>query len=537
MWIFDWRRVLVYTHRWLGIAGCLVFMMWFASGIVMMYARMPTLTAEERLARLPVLDLSAAALSPGEAARTAGVTVDRLRVGMYGGRPVYRFFAAGRWTTVSADGGVALEPLTVDEAVRVAQRFLPEHASTIQYDAFLEDADQWTFSVRALMPMHRLSVGDEARGHLYVSDQTGEPVLTSTHRQRVWGFLGAVLHWIYFAPLRRQSTLWAEVIIWSSVAGCAMCLTGLAWGLWRFSPRGAFRLKRERSHSPYAGLMLWHHYAGLFFGLVSFTWILSGLLSMTPWDWSPSTAPTRPQRDAVRGGPLRVDAISLDRLRAAARELEASFAVKELEVGQLAGQPFVTAYSPGTLEHRERWASPYFSLSPPPERRLVSLTDPARGSFARFDDEVMMAAGLAAMRGVAVDSADWLHEYDAYYYDRHGARPLPVLRLRFADAERTWLYLDPRSGAIVHQLQPLSRLNRWLYHGLHSLDFPFLYRHRPLWDIVVIALSIGGIALSVTPLASAWRRLRRSARRLAAPRTSTRPALQAPKPTIISARD
>ena len=50
-------------------------------------------------------------------------------------------------------------------------------------------------------------------------------------------------------------------------------------------------------------------------------------------------------------------------------------------------------------------------------------------------------------------------------------------------------------------------LNRWLCHGLHSLDFPFLYYRRPLWDVVVILLSLGGTAVSVTSIAQAWRRL------------------------------
>ena len=36
---FDWRRVLIYTHRWLGIAGGVLFLSWFLSGIVMMYAK------------------------------------------------------------------------------------------------------------------------------------------------------------------------------------------------------------------------------------------------------------------------------------------------------------------------------------------------------------------------------------------------------------------------------------------------------------------------------------------------------------------
>ena len=42
-------RTLVYTHRWLGIALGAVFVVWFASGVVMIYARMPALDPAERL--------------------------------------------------------------------------------------------------------------------------------------------------------------------------------------------------------------------------------------------------------------------------------------------------------------------------------------------------------------------------------------------------------------------------------------------------------------------------------------------------------
>ena len=49
-------RALVYTHRWLGIAGGVLFVIWFASGIVMMYARMPELSTSERLARLTAIN-------------------------------------------------------------------------------------------------------------------------------------------------------------------------------------------------------------------------------------------------------------------------------------------------------------------------------------------------------------------------------------------------------------------------------------------------------------------------------------------------
>jgi hypothetical protein len=76
--LFDWRKLLVYTHRWLGIAGGVLFVAWFVSGVVMMYARMPGLANEERLARAPALDLSAVAISPADAAKELGVEADRV---------------------------------------------------------------------------------------------------------------------------------------------------------------------------------------------------------------------------------------------------------------------------------------------------------------------------------------------------------------------------------------------------------------------------------------------------------------------------
>src|SRR6478672_6999377 len=103
LWLLDWRKVLVYTHRWLGIAGCVLFVAWFISGIVMMYARMPDLANEERLARAPALDLSTVSVSPAEAADRLGIRADRVRVGMHGSRPVYRFGAGRRQTIVFAD--------------------------------------------------------------------------------------------------------------------------------------------------------------------------------------------------------------------------------------------------------------------------------------------------------------------------------------------------------------------------------------------------------------------------------------------------
>ena len=38
---------LIVVHRYLGVAFCLIFLIWFSSGIVMVYKRLPEFSAEE----------------------------------------------------------------------------------------------------------------------------------------------------------------------------------------------------------------------------------------------------------------------------------------------------------------------------------------------------------------------------------------------------------------------------------------------------------------------------------------------------------
>jgi hypothetical protein len=113
-------------------------------------------------------------------------------------------------------------------------------------------------------------------------------------------------------------------------------------------------------------------------------------------------------------------------------------------------------------------------------------------------------------------SIDWLEQYDRYYLDRHRERPLPVLRVRMNDPDHSRYYIDPRTARIVGTYNARNWISRWLYHSLHSLDFPWLYNYRPLWDIVVISFMAGGTALCVTSLILAWRVLGRKLEALTA---------------------
>jgi hypothetical protein len=475
-------RVLVYTHRWLGIVSGVLFVVWFVSGIVMMYARMPELGAAERLARLPEIDpafIRALPSAPGEG------DITRLGIGTLEGRPIFRVTARGRTELTFGDTGDPVPAVDADQALRIARRFV-SNVSEVRYDTRLTDADQWSFGVRGRMPIHRIAVDDPAGTRLYVTENGGEVVLKTTASGRFWGWTGAVLHWLYFAPLRRHAALWNEVIVWLSITGTVMCLVGIAWGVWRLAPFRGYRLRDHRQWSPYAGWMRWHHYAGLIFGIVTTTWIFSGLLSMDPWDWHPSTAPTREQRARVAGGSIAVSDLSLENLRKAI-DAYAPHHPKEIEITRFRGHYYAAA-SDG----------------------IVSFDEPQFGALDQLAPDLVVGAAHMAMEGVPIEGVSWLDDYDAYYYDRDRALSLPVLRVRYADPQKTWLYFDPKHGTIARKEERLTRLNRWLYHGFHSLDFPFLYYQRPLWDIVVIVLSIGGIALSATTLSASWRRIKRT---------------------------
>ncbi|WP_260928366.1 hypothetical protein [Novosphingobium sp. 9] len=42
------RRWVMLIHRWIGIAACLLFAMWFASGLVMLYVPYPAFRRRRR---------------------------------------------------------------------------------------------------------------------------------------------------------------------------------------------------------------------------------------------------------------------------------------------------------------------------------------------------------------------------------------------------------------------------------------------------------------------------------------------------------
>jgi uncharacterized iron-regulated membrane protein len=504
------RKVLILAHRYLGIVLSLMFVMWFVTGIGMIYSRgMPRLSPQVRLSRLSPLDLSKVRLSPSEAAEAANLDrpAGEVRLLTVNERPAYRF---GTSATVFADTGEFMTEIDASTATRVAAGFLNLPQQKIRSVEQLVEPDQWTLTQSRQLPLYKMAVDDAARTEVYVSAGNAEVVQITTRGSRLLSWVSVIPHFLYFAPLRLSNNLWVKTMTWVPAAACVLAALGIVLGIVQY--------RRTRPHIRYSGWMRWHYMTGLVFGVLTFTFAFSGLLSMEPWAWTENDEVQRGVRQAFANG---VRDLTVFPTFDAARwtPILAGRTPKEIEFVRVLDDPSYIVRTSPNEKSLVGWPDgghqPYFvSRDPDGARFVVPLQTMTETRDALAND--LIAQRLKAVNSaVEVQETSTLTEYDSYYYSRDGQAPLPVVRMKLGDADKTWVYVDPEVAEVVGQVNRQNRVERWLYNALHTLDFSFLYYNRPLWDAVVIIFSLGGTAVSAIGLIMGVKRLKRGLQRTA----------------------
>ncbi len=489
------KRSLIFVHRWLGVALCVLFLLWFPSGIGMMYFPMPSVTQADRLQRLPALQASNVVLSPRDAAAKLGVDADDLRLSSFDGRPAYRAGGGrgGDGPVLYADTGEEQGEVSSAMVQRIAAAWTGQPVGSATVEEVTE-VDQWTLQTRLglISPVFKYSWPNGEQ--VYVSQATGDVVQYTTTASRIGAYLGPIPHWFYFTPLRKHGLQWSRVVIWSSGIGTISAILGVIIGVWMYSPSRKYRSGGAPTSIPYRGQKRWHTMLGLIFGVATVTYAFSGLLSMDPF---PSFNDRVQQRRgggepnifrALRGD---LDPAAFDAKHPKEALEQLGQPVKEIELTSFAGEAIYLA----------RLASD--------ETRVVPMHGEPR---AGFDQQDIIRVVSAAADGQMTTRL--LNQYDRYYLDRTRRLPLPVVLAEGTSGQQTRYYIDPKTARVVQTYDSSNWVNRWLYNGLHSLNFPWLYNYRPLWDIVVITLMLGGTALCVTSLVLAWRVLGRKLARV-----------------------
>jgi hypothetical protein len=460
--------------------------MWFLSGIVLMYCDYPVVNDEMRLAHLPALDAEKIHFSARGAAVKAQFQPDSVVLSSILSRPIYRLQKRQKISVVYADTNECFRGFTEEEARKVAGEWVHQPPSQAHLDIKqITEDDQWTVQqeYRAYRPLWKFSwpTGEET----YVSDVTGEVVQYTTPASRLGAYLGAIPHWLYITQLRRDAAAWRLMVIWLSGIGTVMTVSGLVAGAWMYSPSKRYRYRGTHSGIPYKGQMRLHMILGLVFGLATFTWILSGMFSMTPIRWPANPIEAR-VRQGLLGGEWNTSDFENWSPVNALESMKHVLHPRQLELSYLNGEPVYLA-----IESPSKTAV---------ASRLIGVAD-------SVDPQRLRNAIMRAIAPYSILESRIVRKYDAYYVDREGRKRLPVLFVRLNDPQGTTLYIDMHSGRISQSYGRWARWNRWIYHGLHEFDVPWLYLNRPVWDAVVLSLMTGGTWLSVTGVIVGWRRL------------------------------
>ncbi len=255
--------------------------------------------------------------------------------------------------------------------------------------------------------------------------------------------------------------------------------------------------------------MRWHYILGSVFGIFVLTWAFSGLMSMEPWEWTNARG-LEVRSDVFTGGHVDLSRFGATDPASFGRVLNGR-TLKQVAFTRIQGQYYYTiASTDGAIRpepQAERLHKPYpVARRDAPGWLLIS----AQSMEVRqepFSVDSIVGRLKAALPDVPILEQTVLTDYDAYYYSRLGQSPLPVLRVKFGDPMRSWIYIDPHTSEMLSEVHRYSRIKRWLYNGLHSLDFKFWYSRRPLWDIGMILLLLGGLATSALGLYLGVKRL------------------------------
>jgi uncharacterized iron-regulated membrane protein len=490
------KRLSFLIHRWTGVGACVLMALWFVSGIVMLFVGYPKLTPWERLAALPAL-ASESCCVPVDVALALGDSaahVHQIALTSIQGHPHYRLHQhQGGYVVIDAVSGKLAAPVDRNAALAGASAFKP-HTDASYLGRITED--RWTHA-RALdahRPLHQVQMNDADHTLLYVSSTTGQVVMDAPRAQRAWNYVGAWLHWLYMFRDRPVDPAWSWLVIILSAFGTITAISGTLVGIWRWRFSKPYK---SGSRTPYReNILRWHHISGLLFAGFICTWIFSGLMSMNPLGIFDAKG-ARPDVSAYRGAPIATKHLSIKPSQALALLKAEGFQAVELEWRVLDDQPYLLA----------RNAVAATRLIVQQDKKFI-----VRDLWT--DAELLHAATRLLPASIA--SHQKLAQYDNYYYVRQpeammGAseRRLPILRVQFADTHNTWSYLDPYTGDVALSMDSAQRSGRWLFSFLHSWDLPAILKTGVWRDAVLILLSLGGFALSLTGVVIGYKRMRK----------------------------
>ncbi len=464
-------------HQITGCVIALFFLMWFVSGLVLIYHPFPRLSEDQLYEKKEVLPSSLPDIQTIE--RQAGGKIKRLHLRQFQQQTLATVTTAdSTFTFCCTDSLAEVKPITFDYLEKTAQDWV--NAPILKVDTLHERA-QWVLYSRyeRVLPIYKFYFDDSEKHELFISGKNGDVQQLSTRSERIWAWFGAIPHKLYIPAVRKDLDLWKGFITVGALFCVLASLSGIFVGFYVLMVR---HRQTRRWESPYRKRWFYlHHVVGLIFSFFLLAWGISGYFSMNripQWLIDSEGKYIFSQSSMWGKKSLSLNAYKLDY-----RQLKSVYPdLKEVRWTHFRDIPAYEIIAGDQELVIDASTTQVKELYIPQETVIAGLKH-IHGDDVKYDISV-------------------LNEYDDYYLSRKHATgyTLPVYKILVDDNISSRYYVNPKTG-YVRYLNNNKMVRKWVFSGIHYLNIKWLIDRPVLWTICIWVLCLG---CSFVCLSGAW---------------------------------
>lgn len=462
--------------------------MWFISGLVLVYHPFPNVSKEQKYEKQEILPSSLPDIREVLARISDTEGVKTIKVKQFQGQTVFSISTKDSTYSFCSDTLQKVLPVDQNSIDLIVNRWVD--APILKIDT-LYNNEQWIMYSRYNneMPIYKYYFDDEEKHELYISSRSGEIQQFTSRADRIWAWLGAIPHKLYFPFLRHYANMWTNVLTIGGVICLIATFTGMYIGISAFYKR--FR-NRKKLESPYKKRWYWwHHVTGIIFGIFLATWAFSGAMALQriPQWVIKTNNDYKITSSKIRGKKLAPNNYVLDY-----RTLkEAHPNLKEVEWSNFQNTPVYNIVDGNRTLSIDASSSEVKEL-------FLSEQDILKSIHKIHGDSISVKISL-------------IDEYNQYYLSRERTLALPVYKVDVDDNDLSSYYINPKNGDYKY-LNKNRKVKKWVFSGLHYFNIKFLVDRPILWTATIWILCIGGIVVCSTGVWLGGRFITRTIKRL-----------------------
>ncbi len=465
------KKITYAIHRVLGTVISLLFLMWFITGLVLIYKSFPDVDKTQRHDHRICLTDSLPNIEDVLAQIPQDEKLKSIQVNQYKNKGIFTVETSKDTYYISSQLEQDNEPISKAELEDIAQSWV--QASIAKIDT-LHKQDIWIMysKYQKELPIYKVHFDDSAKHQLYLSSRTGEVQQLTTRNERLWAYVGSIPHKLYIPALRQHTRTWINTLTTLATLSFITVITGFILGVRAYTKR--YKIQKKWS-TPYRKFSYkWHTLFGFAFSLFLFTWSISGMMALQKvpqWLVKTHTNYHIPQK--IKGKKVDPAAYPLDY-----RKLQEAFPkLKQISWTSFQGVPIYEIIDGKEVLH----------------------IDASKDSIQRLNlSEAQICQAIESIHGQETKyNIQLIHHFEEYYLPWKRDLDLPVYKVSVESEDENTYYISPETGNYKH-LDKNRKARKWLFNGFHYLHIQWLMERPVLWTLTIWFLALGCIAVSGT---------------------------------------